>query len=104
MSHRHGHWKSCSPFRSRREDEPVTWQECLSLIELIELKETGTTRHAEHVESCPRCQALLRSLVVPAGVEQTEAALPSEGLPTAPSREQVKAVEVTAGSVWTAQS
>jgi hypothetical protein len=80
----------------------VTWQECLSLIELIELKETGTTRHAEHVENCPRCQALLRSLTVPAHTDE-QPTLPGD-LPTAPSRGGAKTVEVTPGAIWTAES
>jgi hypothetical protein len=81
----------------------VTWQECLSLIELIELKETGATRHAEHVESCPRCQALLRSLNVSANSEQPDARIPGD-LPSAQGREQESAVEVTPGTIWTAES
>ena len=101
MSRRSERWKSCSRFRSRREDEPVTWQECLSLIELIELKETGTTRHAEHVEHCPRCQALLRSLAVPANIDEQPTG--PGGLPAAPSR-HAKTVEVTPGAIWTAAS
>jgi hypothetical protein len=102
MNRRSERWKFSSRFRSRREDERVTWQECLSLIELIELKETGTTRHAEHVEHCPRCQALLRSLAVPANVDERPTA--TGGLPAAPSREEPKTVEVTPGAIWTAAS
>ena len=73
------------------------------MIELIELKETGTTRHAEHVDSCRRCQALLRSLDVPTTREETEAQMPN-GVRSAPSRRQAKTVEVTPGMIWTADS
>src|SRR5438876_12203058 len=102
MSRRNARWKFCSRFRSRREDESVTWQECLSLIELIALKETGTTRHVEHVEHCPRCQALLRSVAVPANTDDEPTATGS--LPAAPSRGGPKTVEVTPGAIWTAAS
>jgi hypothetical protein len=81
----------------------MTWQECLSLMELIELKETGTTRHVEHVESCPRCQAVLRSLTVPEAVEQSGARA-AHDLPNAPSREQVRTPEIVPGAIWTAGS
>src|SRR3954470_13439631 len=102
MSRRNERWKFCSRFRSRREDEPVTWQECLSLIELIELKETGTTRHAEHVADCARCQALLRSLAGSEHAEEVE--LPDlSGLPSARSREPATAVQIVPGAIWTTQ-
>lgn len=81
----------------------MTWQECLSLIELIELKETGTTRHAEHVTDCPRCEALLRSLAASELSEEVEPP-DANGLPAAPSRASSKAVEVTPGAIWTTLS
>lgn len=79
----------------------MTWQECVSLIELVELSETGTTRYAEHVDNCPRCQALLRSLAVPAHAD--EPVQPSE-LPTAPSRKEATTVQVAPGAIWISES
>src|SRR3954470_18199531 len=101
MSRRNERWKFCSRFRSRREDEPVTWQECLSLIELIELKETGTTRHAEHVNDCLRCQALLRILALSEHTDNVELPAMSHAVP---SRVQAKKIEVTPGSIWASES
>ena len=80
----------------------MTWQECLSLIELIELKETGTTRHAEHVDNCPRCQALLRSIAVSDHSEDVDLQ-DLNGLPAAPSLAQAKAVQVEPGGIWRTQ-
>lgn len=78
----------------------MTWQECLSLMELLELKETGATRHGEHVRDCPRCRTLLANLATLSAGEIT--AFESEELNAGVSRAAAHAVEVVPGAIWVA--
>jgi hypothetical protein len=78
----------------------VTWQECLSLMELLELKETGASRHAEHVRDCPRCRTLLSNLPTLSADEITPPE--SEELTVGVSRPTADAIEVMPGTIWIA--
>lgn len=77
----------------------MTWQECLSLMELMELKETGATRHAEHLRECPRCRTLLANLptLAAGGVAAERAELGDRAI-----RPTAQTVEVLPGTIWIA--
>lgn len=78
----------------------MTWQECLSLMELMELKEAGATRHAKHVRDCPRCRTLLANLPAFAAGEVVIAESGEVGTGVVRPTEQT--VEVRPGAIWIA--
>lgn len=81
----------------------MTWNECLSVIELLDIREMGLIEdspEAAHVRTCPRCRALFKTLPAIEPVTASSHAPRLEARPI--SKGAVD--DVHAGQVWTAMS
>lgn len=81
----------------------MTWDECLSVMELLEIRESGLVEdspEAAHLRTCPRCGGLLQTM--PA-FESVGASGQTPRLKARPIS-SVTVDDVHAGQVWTAKS
>lgn len=81
----------------------MTWDECLSVMELLEIRESGLVEdspEAAHLRTCPRCGALLQTM--PA-FESVSAAGQTPRL-KAHRISSITVDDVHAGQVWTAKN
>lgn len=79
----------------------MTWDECLSVMELLELRELGVVEdspEAIHLRSCPRCRAALQTMPSVASVAPTREVPQLKARPIS----RLTADDVRAGQIWTA--